>query len=234
MQHGTTTPNGGSSVIGTPAANTYAATATGPYDQTTWGNGGYIVMKSGWSNNNELQVNYQKLYHSGVAWQISYVWQKTLRVGGDWTRDNEIMPAADYANSGLATFSAVNSVSAMPIAPALPPKTPSNLPSYAYFRALNAFKNYGAIDNSGAPGQQAKFNYVYDLPFGRGKHFFSGVNKAVDELIGGYQLAGQLVVGIFQNRRQAAAHRSWMLWQHHTVLRQQSADLVDELGAVRN
>ena len=151
MQHGVTTPNGGASVIGTSAANTYAATATGPYDQTTWGNGGYIVEKSGWSNNNELQANYQKLYHSGVAWQISYVWQKTLRVGGDWTRDNEIMPAADYANSGLATYSAVDAVSAMPITPALPPPTPSNLPSYAYFRALNAFENYGAIDNSGAP-----------------------------------------------------------------------------------
>ena len=190
MQHGTTTPNGGASVIGTPQANTYSSTATGPYDQTTWGNGGYIVEKSGWSNNNELQVNYQKLYHSGAAWQINYAWQKTLRVGGDWTRDNEIMPAADYANSGLATFSAVDSVSAIPITPALPPPVPSNLPSYAYYRALNAFENYGAIDNSGAPQQQVKFNFVYDLPFGRGKRFFSGANKLMDELIGGYQIAG--------------------------------------------
>ena len=206
MQHGVAVPNGGASVIGTSAANTYAATATGPYDQTTWGNGGYIVEKSGWSNNNELQVNYQKLYQSGVAWQISYVWQKTLRVGGDWTRDNEIMPAADYANSGLASYSAVDSVSAMPITPALPPSTPSNLPSYAYFRALNAFENYGAIDNSGAPQQQAKFNYVYDLPFGRGKRYFSNVNKLVDELIGGYQLAG---AGSVQNQYFAITATNW-------------------------
>lgn len=206
MQHGITTPNGGASVIGTSAANTYAATATGPYDQTTWGNGGYIVEKSGWSNNNELQANYQKLYHSGVAWQISYVWQKTLRVGGDWTRDNEIMPAADYANSGLATYSAVDAVSAMPITPALPPPTPKNLPSYAYFRALNAFENYGAIDNSGAPAQQAKFNYVYDLPFGRGKKFFGSVNKLVDELIGGYQLAGD---GSVQNQYFPITATNW-------------------------
>ena len=206
MQHGTTTPNGGASVIGTSAANTYAATATGPYDQTTWGNGGYIVEKSGWSNNNELQVNYQKLYHGGMAWQINYLWQKTLRVGGDWTRDNEIMPAADYANSGLSTYSAVDAVSALPITPALPPATPANLPSYAYFRALNAFENYGAIDTSGAPAQTVKFNYVYDLPFGRGKKFLGNVNKLADELIGGYQLAG---AGSVQNQYFSITATNW-------------------------
>ena len=59
-----------------------------------------------------------------------------------------------------------------------------------YFRALNGFENYGVVDNSALRGQQVKFNYVYDLPFGRGKHFFGNVNKLVDELIGGYQLAG--------------------------------------------
>ncbi|HEV2322722.1 MAG TPA: carboxypeptidase-like regulatory domain-containing protein [Terracidiphilus sp.] len=206
MQHGVAVPNGGASVIGTSQANTYSSTATGPYDQTTWGSGGYIVMKTGWSNNNELQVNYQKLYHSGVAWQISYLWQKTLRVGGNWNRDNQIDPYLDYANAGLASFSAVNSVSAMPITPALPPAPPANTPSYAYYHALNRFENYGAIDNSGGPQQQAKFNYVYDLPFGRGKHYFSGVNKLVNELIGGYELAGS---GSVQNQYFAVTATNW-------------------------
>lgn len=206
MQHGVAIPNGGASVIGTPQANTYSSTATGPYDQVTWGSGGYIVMKTGWSNNNELQVNYQKLYHSGIAWQMSYLWQKTLRVGGNWNRDNQIDPYQDYANSGLASFSAVNSVSAMPITPALPPPPPAGTPSYAVYHALNRFENYGAIDNSGGPGQQVKFNYVYDLPFGRGKRFFSGVNKAFNELIGGYQLAGS---GSVQNQYFAITATNW-------------------------
>ncbi|HVU45187.1 MAG TPA: TonB-dependent receptor [Terracidiphilus sp.] len=189
LENGAATPTGGASVIGTPQANTYSSTATGPFDQTTWGSGGYIVMKSGWSNNNELQVNYQKLYSHGSAWQISYVWQKTLRVGGDWNRDNQIDPYLNYANTGLSSFVAVAN-SAAPITPALPPPPPKGAAPYAYYHALNRFENYGAIDNGGGPGQQVKFNYVYDLPFGRGKHFFSGANKLVDELIGGYQLAG--------------------------------------------
>ena len=33
-------------------------------------------------------------------------------------------------------------------------------------------------------------SYIYQLPFGRGKKFASGVNKVVDEAIGGWQLSG--------------------------------------------
>ena len=33
-------------------------------------------------------------------------------------------------------------------------------------------------------------SYVYQLPFGRGKRFAGGINRAADELIGGWQLSG--------------------------------------------
>jgi hypothetical protein len=33
-------------------------------------------------------------------------------------------------------------------------------------------------------------NYIYELPFGRGKHFFPNVSVPVDKVIGGWQLAG--------------------------------------------
>jgi hypothetical protein len=36
------------------------------------------------------------------------------------------------------------------------------------------------------------FNAVYDLPFGRGKHFFGNTNGALDRLVGGWQLGGIL------------------------------------------
>lgn len=190
MQDGVTTPNGGASVIGTSLANTYSSTATGPYDQTTWGSGSVWLQKSGWSNDNQLQVNYQRLYHHGVAWQIMYAWQKSLRVGGNENRDNFIYPFENYANSGLATYSAADAVSSMPITPALPPAPPSGAASYAYYRALNRYQNYGAVDTGGPAEHQIQFNYVIDLPFGRGRRLFGSVNKLVDELVGGYQLAG--------------------------------------------
>jgi carboxypeptidase family protein len=33
-------------------------------------------------------------------------------------------------------------------------------------------------------------SYVYQLPFGRGKKFANGINRAMDELVGGWQLSG--------------------------------------------
>src|ERR1700687_4334121 len=80
MAYGIVPPNGGASVIGTPQQNTYAANATGPYDNTTYGSFTWDV-KNGWSNDNALQVNYQRLFHHGSAYQITYVWSKPFRVG---------------------------------------------------------------------------------------------------------------------------------------------------------
>ncbi|MDR3724286.1 MAG: carboxypeptidase-like regulatory domain-containing protein [Terracidiphilus sp.] len=199
MQNGKATPNGGASVIGTSAANTYSSTATGPYDQTTWGGSNAISQKSGWSNDNQLQVSFQKLYHRGLAWQVMYDWQKNLRVGGNWNRDNQVYPYTSYANSGLSTYTyapittngvtTLDQSSGTPIAPALPPSPPSGTANWAYYKALNRFENYGSVDTA-TPKQQLQYNYIVDLPFGRGKRFFGNVNKFLDELIGGYQIAG--------------------------------------------
>jgi hypothetical protein len=49
------------------------------------------------------------------------------------------------------------------------------------------------VRNSGAEGDVThafKVNWVYPLPFGRGQRFGSGVNGALDRIIGGWQLAG--------------------------------------------
>jgi hypothetical protein len=204
MQNGKTTPNGGASVIGTPAANTYSSTATGPYDQTTWG-GNSMSQKSGWSNDNQLQASYQKLYHRGIAWQVMYDWQKNLRDGGNWSRDNQVDPYENYANSGLSTYGyavcaaaqapwcsakgALDTAAGTPITPALPPPPPAGTPAWAYYKALNRFENYGTVDTA-TPKQQLQFNYVIDLPFGTGKRFLGNANRLLNELVGGYQLAG--------------------------------------------
>jgi hypothetical protein len=68
MRFGTATPTG--STIGLP---TYAATARNPWDQTKYNDNEWIA-KDGWSNDNALQANYQRLYHNGTAFQITYVW----------------------------------------------------------------------------------------------------------------------------------------------------------------
>jgi len=38
--------------------------------------------------------------------------------------------------------------------------------------------------------QQLRFNYLYDLPFGKGQRFLSGINGVTNAILGGWQLAG--------------------------------------------
>ncbi len=62
----------------------------------------------------------------------------------------------------------------------------------------SAGTNYAQIMNSWAPNQlygvsdfdathQLNANYLWELPFGRGKHFLSSTSRLADELIGGWQ-----------------------------------------------
>jgi len=182
MQTGTTPPNGGASAIGT---NQYSTTGTLPYDKVTWGSGSSYDQTSGWSNYNGLQANYQRLYHRGVSWQVSYTWAKAFRAGGDYASDGMIYPTAIFANSGPSTMSA-DYGKVTP--PNLGPSQPAGTASYAYFHAMNRFQNY--IVDTVSPKQHIQFNGVVDLPFGKGKKFLGDSNRFMNEIVGGFQLAG--------------------------------------------
>ena len=79
-----------------PPTGTYASTATRPYDQTVWG-GNVVSAKTGWSNDSALQVNYQRPFKNGFAYQIFYVYSRAFRLGGNTFRDNTLYPAANFA-----------------------------------------------------------------------------------------------------------------------------------------
>lgn len=142
----------------TPPGGTYSAVALNPYDNHTYG-GLISDDRKGWTEYNGMQANYQRLYKNGYAYQLFYVFGKTMRVGGNAFRDGIIYPSADY----------------------LPGIAPSN------YDALNRFENY-QID-SAIPKHHVSFNGIVDLPVGRGKKYLGHVNRLVDEVIGGYQIA---------------------------------------------
>lgn len=171
----------------TIGSNQYAATALGPYDNTVYGNFNWDE-KTGWSNDNELQVNYQRLYRHGFAYQIFYAWSRAFRLGGNSTRDSQIYPTQNYLGA-LPAASNVTVTSPYPITPvALPPARPSGIASYADFKALDRWERYQL--DAAVPAQHIGFNGIFDLPFGKNKRFFGNSNRLVDELIGGYQIAG--------------------------------------------
>lgn len=179
-------------------SNQFSGTALGPYDNITYGGGSWEQLKSGWSNDNILQANYQRLFHRGVAYQIEYQLQKPMRVGGNGGRDGNIYPITNYTNSGLGVVSPWTSSygSFMPtITGATPPPPPPGMAvspvtgnTYGFYRAMNRFENY--MEDTSIPLQHIQFNGIVDLPFGRGKRWLGNPNRALDEAVGGWQLAG--------------------------------------------
>jgi hypothetical protein len=166
---------------------TYASSATGPYDQKIWGAGLIYQEQNGWSNDNNLQVTWQRLYHNGSAFQISAVRSKAFRVGGNSTRDGLIDTAQSFLNAKPAVATTLQTYGAIgPVA--LPPARPSGIPSYADWRGLDDFEEY-KLDTA-IPVNHITFNGIVDVPVGRGKRFFGKSNRFVNELIGGFQLAG--------------------------------------------
>jgi Carboxypeptidase regulatory-like domain len=181
MSTGTPVPTGGASTIGT---NQYQATALNPYDDVTYGPLSYYG-KTGYSNDNALQVNYQRLTHHGVGYQIFYVWQKAF------TGDGTVYNPQDYLGArGTAPNTTVTPLAGgSPITPgAIPPGNPAGMPFWKNWRGLTDFETYEV--NAGNPKQEIEFNGIVDLPFGTGKRFLGSANRLLNEIIGGFQLAG--------------------------------------------
>ncbi len=188
MATGTVQPTGGASVIGTPLQNTYSTTAMGPYDQTTWGDSTWQT-RAGWSNYNALQLNYQRLFHHGYAYQLTYVYDKALRAGGDQLSGlMAVDPLANYPGT-LGTIGTMTSPYGATVYQGVaPPAPPSNTPIWASYHDLIKYEEYQQ-DNE-YPTMHIRFTWIVDLPVGRGKRFFGNANRFVNELIGGFQLAG--------------------------------------------
>ena len=196
-QTGTAPPNGGASVLGTSSQNTYAATATNPYDNKTYGQNNYET-KQGFANYNSLQVNYQRLYHSGSAFQVNYTWAKGMRAGGDvggTGSTNVIYPNLNFPGrlGSAGVVSVIPSTGGLPagvtpFAGSAAPIAPTGLPIYETWHDMIRFQLYQ--EDSTIPEHYVKFNGIYDIPVGRGKRFLSNSPRWLNEIIGGFQLAG--------------------------------------------
>ncbi len=177
-----------------------SSTGEGPYDNLTYGSGSYQIQKTGWSNYNALQAVYQKLYHSGSAWQVSMCGAKNMRTGGDYggVAGDYVDPYSSYRQllrrqlcwcwrEHGDSCGPPTRYPALPVAPNLPPPPPTGTQPWQYYKALNRWENYMVDTNT--PPQHLQFNGLIDFPFGRGKRWLGNVNKPLNEVVGGWQLA---------------------------------------------
>jgi hypothetical protein len=131
----------------------YANVATRPYDQNVYGNiTGYNMI--GYSNFQGVQLELERRYHKGLAYQI-------------------------FLNSG-------NALSATATVPGANTFMPGAVP--ADIQARDAFLNYTRDPNSRKVNM--KWNFVMDVPVGKGKAIAHDTGGVLNKIIGGWQVAG--------------------------------------------
>lgn len=116
--------------------------------------------KTGWSNHNGVQLEVERRYQKGYAYQFFYVLSNTFRVAGDGWRDDFL----DQTNVFM----------------------PGAVPTEE--KARNRFLNYRR--DIAVPKHRIRYNWLMDLPFGRGKMVGGNAGRLWNSLIGGWQVAG--------------------------------------------
>ncbi|MGH9344058.1 MAG: hypothetical protein ACRD19_09890, partial [Terriglobia bacterium] len=86
-----------------------------------------------------------------------------------------------------------------------PPAPPPNAPVWASYHNLIKYEEYQQ-DNE-FPTMHIRFTWIVDLPVGTGKRFFGNSNRIVNEIIGGFQLAGD--GDIVGDLIQPTSHTNW-------------------------
>jgi len=134
--------------------------ATNNYDQQVisrleqWQN-------TGWGNSNGIQVQLQRHFAKGYAYQFFYVMDNALSAGGQ-------------SYSGTSVINASNQY--------LPGTMPSN--AYQYDRLLNYQRD------TTVPKHRFRWNWVADLPVGQGKALLHNANGILNKIVGGWQVTG--------------------------------------------
>jgi hypothetical protein len=91
-------------------------------------------------------------------------------------------------NSGPSTVTATPEGGTIgPISLNAPPP-PTGTQPWQYYKALDRWENYQQDPN--VPWLHVQFNGLVALPFGHGQRYLAGAGKALNEVVGGWQIAG--------------------------------------------
>lgn len=119
-----------------------------------------ILQRSGIINSSTSALEFERRFRSGLGFQAFYTLTNSLRLAGNSSRDDVASTAASY----------------------LPGTVPTD------FNELNRFLFYDR--DTGVPKHRVRWNWIYDLPFGKNRKFGRNVNSWVNAAIGGWQITG--------------------------------------------
>ena len=119
-----------------------------------------FLSKTGRINTETFTLETERRFSKGLGFQLFYTLTNALRLAGNSFRDGIGTQPSQY----------------------LPGTVPTDP------EALNKFLNY--TRDTGVPKHRVRWNFSYELPFGKGRKFASTSNKFLNGMIGGWQLAG--------------------------------------------
>ncbi len=126
---------------------------------------------TGYSNTHSFQAELERRFTNGLSFQSFYVFSRSLT-----TSDT-----GGFASGGGA-INAVNGVFMVPQA--------NQLLGGGANTSYEDRLRLGYQNSVNVPAHSVRYNWLYELPFGKGKMFGGNSNRAVDALIGGWQVAG--------------------------------------------
>jgi len=135
------------------------------------------INHTGYSHDHSAQIELHRKFADGVSFQGFYTYVRALTTTdpGGFTAGNTSINGGSgngkFGGSGGATV-------------------PENIqllgePSLGYKQRLKL----AYFNNTTIPIHRVTFNGIYDLPFGRGKHFARNISAPLNYVIGGWQLA---------------------------------------------
>jgi hypothetical protein len=123
---------------------------------------GTVESHVGYSNSNSVQAEIQRHFSSGLGFQLFYTYDHALT-----TSDEN--GTGDGSGGALVPLNS----------------TILGDPNLSLSQRLKlVYYNSGMV-----PPQRVTWNGIYELPFGRGKRFGGNASKALNEVVGGWQLA---------------------------------------------
>ena len=119
-----------------------------------------VYRKMGWSNYNGVQFEIQRRYAKGYGFQLFYVMSNAFRAAGNGWSD-DLLPTTNLFLKGAV------------------PEDLHERNRLLYYRR-----------DPEIPKHRLRWNWIADLPFGRGKRFAPSAGRFLDRVIGGWQIAG--------------------------------------------
>ena len=134
--------------------------ATRFFDQTAYGNLEQW-QNTGWGNSNGIQLELERRFSKGFGYQLFYVMDNNFAAGGQGYQTNSVIPEVNQY---------------------LPGVIPTDIES------RNQLLNYQR--DTGVPKHRVRWNFLMDLPIGKGKPLMGNAGKWLNRLVGGWQIAG--------------------------------------------